>query len=333
MADKEKQVNDGTKRVFEVDGVTYAVKRPSVADIRLADERRSSSFNRALQRGDLLREQLDTELRKRELWNDAREDEYQGLRNKVIDDKYKLEKGGIKLTEAKDVALEMSDARANMVEMLGSRSELDSNTCEGKADSARFNSLFSSCLVYNESGEVYFSGGLDEYLEKQEDAVASKGATEFYYLISGSENLDEQLPETKFLKKFKFVDDSSRLIDKDGRLITREGKHIDEFGNYIEWKEDGSSITVDMKQRELSEDGSFSVEFSPFLDDAGEPIEEEVEEAPVKKKPTKKRKTKAKKEAVEVVAEDAVEEEAVDAEPEADVEADAETESGESESE
>ena len=329
MADKEKEVNDSTKRLFEVDGVTYAVRRPSVADIRLADERRSSTFNRALQRGDLLREQLDTELRKRELWNDSREEEYQGLRNKVIDDKFKLEKGGIKLSEAKDVALEMSDARAGMVEMLGSRSELDSNTCEGKADSARFNSLFSSCLVYNESGEVYFSGGLDEYLEKQEDAVASKGATEFYYLISGSENLDDQLPEKKFLHKFKFVDSDGRLIDKDGRLITRDGKHVDEFGNYVEWQKDGSSITVDGKKRELSEDGSFSVEFSPFLDDAGEPIEEEVEEAPVKKKPIKKRKTKAKKEAVEAaVVEDA--EEAEDAaEPEADVEA----ESGESESE
>ena len=329
MADKEKEVNDSTKRLFEVDGVTYAVRRPSVADIRLADERRSSTFNRALQRGDLLREQLDTELRKRELWNDSREEEYQGLRNKVIDDKFKLEKGGIKLSEAKDVALEMSDARAGMVEMLGSRSELDSNTCEGKADSARFNSLFSSCLVYNESGEVYFSGGLDEYLEKQEDAVASKGATEFYYLISGSENLDDQLPEKKFLHKFKFVDSDGRLIDKDGRLITRDGKHVDEFGNYVEWQKDGSSITVDGKKRELSEDGSFSVEFSPFLDEAGEPIEEEVEEAPVKKKPIKKRKTKAKKEAVEAaVVEDA--EEAEDAaEPEADVEA----ESGESESE
>ena len=245
------------------------------------------------------------------------------------DDKFKLEKGGIKLSEAKDVALEMSDARAGMVEMLGSRSELDSNTCEGKADSARFNSLFSSCLVYNESGEVYFSGGLDEYLEKQEDAVASKGATEFYYLISGSENLDDQLPEKKFLQKFKFVDSDGRLIDKDGRLITRDGKHVDEFGNYVEWQKDGSSITVDGMKRELSEDGSFSVEFSPFLDEAGEPIEEEVEEAPVKKKPIKKRKTKAKKEAVEAaVVEDA--EEAEDAaEPEADVEA----ESGESESE
>ena len=329
MADKEKEVNDSTKRLFEVDGVIYAVRRPSVADIRLADERRSSTFNRALQRGDLLREQLDTELRKRELWNDAREEEYQGLRNKVIDDKFKLEKGGIKLSEAKDVALEMSDARAGMVEMLGSRSELDSNTCEGKADSARFNSLFSSCLVYNESGEVYFSGGLDEYLEKQEDAVASKGATEFYYLISGSENLDEQLPEKKFLHKFKFVDSDGRLIDKDGRLITRDGKHVDEFGNYVEWQKDGSSITVDGKKRELSEDGSFSVEFSPFLDDAGEPIEEEVEEAPIKKKPIKKRKTKAKKEAVEAaVVEDAEEVEDA-AEPEADVEA----ESGESESE
>jgi hypothetical protein len=316
--------NTSTKRTFVVDGTTYAVRRPTVLEIRLADERRSLSFNKALQRGDLLREQLDTELRKRELWNDARENEYQGLRNKVVDSKFKLEKGGIKLSEAKEIALEMSDTRAGMVSMLGSRSELDSNTCEGKADSARFNSLFSSCLVYEESGEVYFKGGLDEYLEKQEDNVASVGATEFYYLISGSENLDEQLPETKFLKKFKFVDASGRLIDKEGRLVTREGKHIDDYGNFIEWQKDGTSITVDMNQREIDGDGNFSIKFSPFLDDSGEPIEEEV---PVKKKPAKKRKTKAQK-AAEVaeadVAEAEVEGEADDAEPEAEVEAESE---------
>jgi hypothetical protein len=316
--------NTSTKRTFVVDGTTYAVRRPTVLEIRLADERRSLSFNKALQRGDLLREQLDTELRKRELWNDARENEYQGLRNKVVDSKFKLEKGGIKLSEAKEIALEMSDTRAGMVSMLGSRSELDSNTCEGKADSARFNSLFSSCLVYEESGEVYFKGGLDEYLEKQEDNVASVGATEFYYLISGSENLDEQLPETKFLKKIKFVDASGRLIDKEGRLVTREGKHIDDYGNFIEWQKDGTSITVDMNQREIDGDGNFSIKFSPFLDDSGEPIEEEV---PVKKKPAKKRKTKAQK-AAEVaeadVAEAEVEGEAEDAEPEAEVEAESE---------
>lgn len=296
------------RRTFKVEDTTYAVRRPTVSEIRLADERRSLAFNKALQRGDLLREQLDTELRKRELWNDDREEEYQGLRNQVIESKYKLEKGGIKLSDAKDIALEMSDTRSNMVEMLGSRSDLDSNTCEGKADAARFNSLFASCLVYDETGEAYFSGGLDEYLEKQEDAVAMLGATEFYYLISGSENLDNQLPETKFLKKFKFVDDEGRLIDKEGRLVARDGKHIDEFGNYIVWQEDGSFITVDANQREIDKDGNFSVDFSPFLDDDGEPIKEEE---PAKKKPTRKRKTKAQKEA------EAEEVEVEDTEPEA----------------
>lgn len=285
------------KRTFEVAGVTYAVRRPTVSEIRLANERRSQAFNQALRRGDLLREQLDTELRKRELWTDAREEEYQNLRKKVIDDRYRLEKGGIKLSEARDIALDMSDSRNAMVEMLGSRTDLDSNTCEGKADSARFNSLFASCLVYDETGEAYFSGGLDEYLEKQEDPIALQGATEFYYLLSGNDALEEQLPETQFLKKFNFIDEQSRLIDKEGRLVARDGRHIDELGNYIEWQEDGSFVHVDINQRPVDKDGNFQVEFSPFLDDDGNPIEEEKPEP--KKKTTRKRKTKAEKEAEE----------------------------------
>ena len=64
-----------------------------------------------------------------------------------------------------------------------------------------------------------------DYLENQNDSVAIIGATQFYYLISGTENADETLPENQFLKKFKFIDDKLRLIDDNGRLINDEGHH------------------------------------------------------------------------------------------------------------
>ena len=262
------------KRDFTVNGKEYAVRVPTVQEIKEANETRSRTFNDALQRGDMLREQLESELRKRELWNDQREMEYQTLRREVVDGEYKLQKGGIKLKTAKQIALKMAENRNKMVELLSSRTDLDSNTCEGKADAARFNYLFACCLVYGESGEHYFPNKLDDYLLNQDDPVAAHGATEFYYLLSGSDTIDDKLPENKFLKKFKFVDNDYRLIDEDQKLVDSDGKHIDEYGNYIKWKKDGSFVKIDDKGREIDQEGDFSQEHSSFLDDKGNPIDE-----------------------------------------------------------
>ena len=294
------------RRTFEVDGTTYAVRIPKVQDIKEANELRSRTFNEALSRGDLLRDQLESELRKRSLWNDDREMEYQTLRKEVLDGEYRLEKGGIKLSQAKKVALEMAEKREKMVSLLSSRTDLDSNTCEGKADAARFNYLFTCCLVYDEDDTPYFPNKLDEYLENQDDPVATQGATEYYYLISGADTLDETLPENIFLKKFKFVDEHNRLVDKEGRLIDEEGNHIDENGYFVKWDKNGNAIQVDANGRKVNDEGRFEVKTSPFLDDDGNPIDTaEYEEKP---KPKKRRKTTKKK--PDVVTEEAEAEEA-----------------------
>ena len=272
---------DNKKRSFEVEGKMYAVRIPTVDEIKRANETRAKTFNDALGRGDLLRDQLEGELRKRKLWNDNREIEYQTLRKEVLDGEYRLQKGGIKLSEARAVALEMSNKRNSMVELLSSRTDLDSNTCEGKSDAARFNYLFACCLVYDETGEPFFPNNIDDYLLKQEDPVAIAGATEFYYLIAGTESVDETLPENKFLHKFQFVDDQLRLVDKSGRLITKDGKHVDEDGNFVEWHADGTCTKVDPTGRPVNNEGDFDIEHSPFLDDEGSIIDESVYEAVV----------------------------------------------------
>lgn len=309
-------VND--RRTFEVDGTTYAVRIPKVQDIKEANELRSRTFNEALSRGDLLRDQLESELRKRSLWNDNREMEYQTLRKEVLDGEYRLEKGGIKLKQAKQIALEMAEKRAKMVDLLSSRTDLDSNTCEGKADAARFNYLFSCCLVYDEDDTPYFPNKLDDYLENQDDAIAAEGANEYYYLISGSDALDSNLPENMFLKRFKFVDGQNRLIDEEGRLVDQDGKHIDDNGMYIKWNKDGSSTSVDANGRKVNDEGRFDVKTSPFLDDNGKPVDEEKYSDEEEPKAKKKRKSKKKKVTVE--------EEAKTEEANAEVETEAEVE-------
>jgi hypothetical protein len=290
-------------RTFEYDGVKYKVVRPNIEQVTEGNKIRRETFNSELNSGTLIRDQLEEELRKRKLWSDDREQRYQELRKEIIDMEYTLASGGIKLNEAKKVALSMKRKRSEMVNLLSSRTDLDANTCEGRADNARFNYLFSNCLVYEDSGEKYFKNGLDDYILNLENPVAGVGANEFFYLLSDTEQVDDKLPENKFLKQFNFVNESYQLVDKDNRLIDEEGKHVDEYGNYVKWVDDTTFVFVDINGRELDNSGNFKVEFSPFLDDDGNPIlsedeKEKVEKPVAKKKVTRKRKTTPKKETV-----------------------------------
>tara|TARA_R100000808_G_scaffold23947_1_gene53957 strand:- start:4240 stop:5154 length:915 start_codon:yes stop_codon:yes gene_type:complete len=296
------------KRTFTVDGheQKYAVRVPTVEEIKKANAIRATSFNEALSRGDLLRDQLEGELRNRKLWNDKREAQYQTLRQEVLDGEFQLQKGGIRLSQARQIALEMSQKRDEMITLLSSRTDLDSNTCEGKADAARFNYLFACCLVYDETDAPYFPRNIDDYLLNQDDPVAVAGASEFYYLISGNDSIDQNLPENKFLHKFKFIDDKMRLIDKDGRLITDDGKHIDENGNFIKWEEDGTYTKVDPTGRAVNAAGDFDVEHSPFLDDEDKIIDESIYEKPKPKPKPKRGRKKTVKAEVPETSEEAV---------------------------
>ena len=91
-------------------------------------------------------------------------------------------------------------------------------------------------------------------------------------LISVRTSLDNDyesnLPENKFLKKYKFIDDKLRLVDKKGRLIDADGKLIDEEGRYI----DDQGNYIDKYGNRVDKDGEYLVESKPFLDDDGNPI-------------------------------------------------------------
>ena len=285
------------RRVFEFNGEKYAVRRPTMQELTKANEMRRKTFNEELAAGTMLRDQLDEELRKRKLWSDDREARYQLLRQEVVDGEFALAKGGISLNQAKEIAIDMRRKRAEMVNMLSSRTDLDANTCEGKADSVRFNFLFANCLVYNDTDEQYFKNGLGDYLLRQEDPVATVGATEFFYLISESDDVDSKLPENKFLKKYKFANEDFNLVDKDGKLVDTDGKHIDENGNYIKWTSDTEYIMVDSSGRPLNSEGEFDVEFSGFLDDDGNSIDESLYSEEKQEKPKPKRRTRKKAQA------------------------------------
>ncbi len=282
------------KTVFEAKGKSYAILKPTAQKNEDATMEYNRIFSKALQNGALLREKLDEFMRQQGLWDDDKQLQYINYIAEINEKEKALQKGGIKLSDARKIAFDMKSARAALQSLIASRNALDVNTAQGQAENARFNNLLVSCLVYNESGEQVYPSA-EEYLSDADDPVAIGAAENFANQYFGLErDYEKNLPENKFLTQFKFTDDEGRMLDKEGNFVDWTGRAVDESGRYID--KDGNFIDVDGNR--VDEKGEYIVDAKPFLDDDGNELGPDgtliaSEEKP--KKETKKRRGRPKK--------------------------------------
>lgn len=266
------------KETFIVDGKEYAVLEPSPKQGRDAQTIFNKTFSQALKDGVILRKALDRYAREQGVWTEEQAIEYESLTRELLEKEKKLKGGGIRLDEAKKIAIDMRRIRFQMMSLSSDRDSLDDTTAEGQAENTRFNYLVSLCLVDNKTGKPIFSS-LEDYEENGNTQVAFEGARILARMIHGLESdYEDNLPENQFLKKFKFVNEELRLVDKDGRLVDTEGRLVDEFGRLI--NEDGHRIDIDGNL--LTDSGEYDIEEKPFLDEDGNPIviDEEEQKSP-----------------------------------------------------
>ena len=246
----------------------FLVKTPSLHDQREAQKIYNQAFTDAVKSKSVVRAKLDDLLEDQGLWNDEKQAKFTSLQRELLDGEKRLAKGGFSLNEAKDLAIKMKGIRDEIRDLISVRTSLDNHSAEGQADNARFNYLVSACVVYNDTKQPYFNN-MEDYLNRSTDTVGLLGAQNLANMLYGLDNdYESNLPENKFLKKFKFVDDKLRLVDKKGRLIDAEGRLIDENGRFID--EQGNFI--DKYGNRVTQDGDYVVEPQPFLDDNGNPI-------------------------------------------------------------
>jgi len=202
------------------------------------------------------------------VWSKEKEDELKELGEKIHDGEKRLSTGGIKLAEARKIAIDMRINRIKRTELLSELGQNDSNTLEGQSENAKFNFLASRCIISEETGKPVYKD-TDDYLLHGSDDVALKGAELFAEMQYGlNRNYEKQLPENKFLQKWNFVNDELRLVNKDGKLIDIDGRLIDDNGRYI----DENNNFVDIDGNPLDKDGNYLGEHKPFLDDDGNEI-------------------------------------------------------------
>lgn len=259
----------------KVDGVekTFKVKRPGLEESRIGQKEYNTAYKNALASGAILRLKLEHVLKEQGLWTDNDQLKYIELTEQIKSLTYQLKQKGMKLNDAKKIALKIIDLREEVKDLRKNWLVIDSNTAESQSENSQFNAMLAACVL-NEDGSKVFAN-LDEYLSSPHIELTTVAANKFMELQYGVSASVDSTPEYKFLKKYKFINNDLRLINKDGELVDRDGKRVDEFGNYI----DNDGNIVDDKGRKLSEDGEYlENKESCFLDDDGNPILDEVEE-------------------------------------------------------
>ena len=276
----------------EIEGVEkeFLVRSPSLDNQREAQKVYNQAFTDAIKSKSIVRAKLDDLLEDQGLWNQEKQAEFNTLQKQLLEGEKRLAKGGFSLNEAKDLAIEMKGLRDKIRDLISVRTSLDNHSAEGQADNARFNYLVSACVVYNDTKQPYFNN-MEDYLNKSTDKVAILGAQNLANMLYGLDNdYESNLPENKFLKKYKFVDDKLRLVDKKGRLIDSEGRLVDESGRFI----DDQGNFIDKFGNRVDDKGEYVVETQPFLDDDGNPIiidEEKKNEKSANEEPKTESKT------------------------------------------
>lgn len=240
-----------------------AVKEPNVSQRKDSMIVYNKSCRRYMEDGLFTRSSLERHMRDNGTWDDEKQAEYNKLQKILIDNERKLTLGGIKASEGKEIAIEMVKARRSLANLLIERNNYDNMTAEGLATNDKFNYLVSVCTVYNDTGKRVFSS-LENYEERAEEPLSIQSAStlaEMLYNID--QDFEANLPENRFLRKFKFIDDEMRFINKEGKLVNVDGELVDEEGRLID--SDGNLI----------EDSNNNIEPQPFLDDDGNPILED----------------------------------------------------------
>ena len=231
------------------------------------------AFKDAIQSGALLKQKLQSVMEEQDIWNEEKQKRYEEILNQVMERELKLKTGGIKLTEAKKIALEIRELRIEFRELIAERNSMDSMTAEGQADNARFTYLGYACLV-NEEGQRVFKS-FDHYQENEAQPYVVQAARELAQLLYGLDaDYEKNLEENKFLQDYEFVDEELRWIDEEGRYVDIDGRLIDENGRFI----DTEGNFVDRSGRPLTNEGEYKLDFQPFLDDKGNPIVKEAKE-------------------------------------------------------
>ncbi len=271
--DKKQVTVTKNKRIFSVklaDGTEtmVSVSKPDNEANKYAKQIYNRAFKDAIDSGAIVRAAISKVMREQNLWDDNQQKLADKLERVISDGEKALQKGGIPLSKAKEIALKMSEARAELQSLLRERNQLDLHTAESQATNEQFAALLVKCTRIEATGKLFFRDLVD-YKDREADEEVLQIAEQFAKIYYGVEDdWQKKLPENAFLLKHKFVDEEMRYLNRKGEFVDRDGRRVDAEGWYINEK----GVRVDSDGTPINEKGEPIVEFKEFIDDLDEVV-------------------------------------------------------------
>lgn len=267
---KEKVVDVKVKDGDNEKTIKVVVKRPNNALLSQAQRVSAKSWTDCVRDGIMTKKELEKFMKEQGIWNNDKDTE----QKKITEEINRLERelyvsgknGKLRATDGKNIAIEMRKKRIELRELISERMSLEQNTAEAISDNARFDFLVANSAYYDNGQKVYKD--MDDYTANSDGEVAFAAATALAQMMySVDKDFEAKLPENKFLKMFKFVNDDLALVNDKGERVDTEGRRIDEFGYYI--NEEGKR--VDKEGNLLDENGNY-VPSVTYVDEKGKKI-------------------------------------------------------------
>lgn len=212
---------------------TLVIKKPNHKQMSEAQFYSATVFNKARTSGMMLKDKLNDWLEEQKLFTKEDRIQVKELEDKIeagekaLTTKKHPDGKTVKLSEGREIAINMNIARLQLRRLYSKRQTYDEFTIEGCVENARFDYLVSLC-VFTEDGEPVFSS-IDDYYDRKEEPFAVEAAFKLMGLVfEVEEDWQKKTVENQFLLKHKFVDEDFNYIDKDGNKVNAKGDKVTE---------------------------------------------------------------------------------------------------------
>lgn len=240
--------------------VSIYVAKPTNEINREADIFRTKTWTRCAKEGIPTKKQLEQILRDNGSWDDKKVLKESELGLEIAQLERELYRGDgkgrkPKLSEGRDLAIKIRQKRYELRELISEKIQLEEMSAENLADNAKFDFLVAHCTFYADGTRVYPT--FDDYNKRNADTLAFAAASMLAKMMYNLDSdFERQLPENKFLTKFKLVNDDLSLIDPDGGYtVDLQGNRIDNEGYYL----NDNGERVDKLGNLLDEEGGYAL--------------------------------------------------------------------------
>ena len=252
MSNQEKEVT-----LENGDKVNIYVVKPSNQVISQADIHRAKRWNECIRDNVITKKELKVLMEERGIWDKSKSDKEDNIGAEITKLEKKLYRGEggkkPKVSEGKDLALQMRQLRIELRDLISERLSLEENTAEALSDNARFDYFVANCTFYKDSNKRVYNS-VEDYNSRSSDAIAFTAASMLGNILYNLDaDFEKNLPENKWLSMFNLTDDTGSLVNSEGQTVDSEGRLVNELGHYL----DGDGNRVDAEGVPLDEEGNY----------------------------------------------------------------------------